>query len=92
MKTIWKFPFKFVDEQSILVPDTAEIKSVGFDPVGNLCVWCEVFDSVIADIANQPKKPLRIFVVGTGNPIPEGARTYIDRINHGAFVWHIYTT
>lgn len=92
MKSIWKFPFKFIDEQSLLVPDTATPVSVGLDPIGDPCVWCEVFDSVEGKIAEQPKKPFQIFVVGTGNPFPAGARTCLGRINHNNFVWHIYTT
>ena len=91
-RTIWKFPFVLEDRVTLNVPESAEARSVGLDPEHRPCVWCEVSDAPTADLEHQRKKSLTLFIVGTGDPIPEVARTYLGLIIHGPFVWHFYTT
>ena len=85
MKTIWKFPLKMVENQSVEMPSDAKILSVQIqfeEPM----MWCLV----------EPDKP-KIFreirIIGTGNEIErqfEGI--YIDtiKVSGGNYIFHIF--
>lgn len=83
MKTIYKYPLEIKGEQTIKTGgDGANIIHVGLDPMGTPCIWLEV-DTL------WPYKDLPIYIVGTGNPIPEG-RGHVGSFVQGPFVWHVY--
>lgn len=83
MQTIWKFPLEIADEQTVSMPAGAEPLFAGMQG-GTPCVWAAV-DTEAA------KEPVRFFVIGTGNPMPDDAVLYIGSVFDRSFVWHIYT-
>lgn len=83
MKTIWKYPLMITDIQKIKVPMGAVPLCVGTDPSNGPCIWCEVDDQ-------SPAIPLEVYVVGTGNPLPEDVSRYIGSIRKDPFIWHVY--
>ena len=85
MKTIWKFPIEIADVQEIMAPggSTVSINYVGLDPTGTPCIWCEVEPA-------KPKSALKIYVVGTGHPIPEDGGRFVGTFVQPPFVWHVY--
>lgn len=85
MKTIWKFPIAFNNEQLIPMPKGATI--IYADMQGEmLCLWA-IVDKKNAGIAVER----RIFVRGTGYPLgkAEGKR-YIGSFKDRIFVWHLF--
>ena len=85
MNTIHKYPIKITDRQEVTLPENAKIIHVGIDPRGLPCLWAEVdtFDYECSD--------RDIYVVGTGNPRDEEAKTHLGSFVQGPFVWHVYT-
>lgn len=87
MKTVWKFTLDVTDEQTVEMPQGAEILLGGNQrPVNitSLEVWALV----------DPDAPLvrRKFAIhGTGHPVTEGG-THIGSIitAGGALVWHVF--
>lgn len=87
MNTIYKYPLRITDDQSIKMPEGAKILTAQMQGE-TLCLWAEV----------NPALPLerRFFeIIGTGNPLPSGmgaSRTYINTVqSHGGqLVWHVY--
>lgn len=92
--TIWKFPIKIIDRQTV-VPRDAKIERVihaGLDPSGQPCVWCEV-DTYWFDASESPGGGVDLFIVGTGNPMGHVARSgasHVASFTQGPFVWHLY--
>lgn len=93
VRTIFKYPIEIVDEQVVMVPAGAkplhfDLQKVPRRPIehfeGEPTLWLEVDDSAT-------KVPLRLFVVGTGNPIPPNAVNYIGTVLMPPFVWHLYS-
>lgn len=90
--TIWKFVLGGRGENrdakpyiDVGMPQYATLLSVGcIEPNRNRFVWAEVDP-------RQKTVKRRIYLVGTGRPIPDGARifiqTYFDFDGH---VWHVY--
>jgi hypothetical protein len=85
MKTIYKYPIEITDEQEIKPPQFAKPLHVGLDPQGQPCIWLEV------DTENDPKT-MRIYVIGTGNPLPEYTAFHAGSFVQSPFVWHVYTS
>jgi hypothetical protein len=91
MRTIYKYPIKIVDQQTITSPQAyrtiitpPKIRHVGLDPQGQPCVWVEVD----TDLAPHTWE---LFVVGTGNEIPDQAGLVsVGSFVAGPFVWHVY--
>jgi hypothetical protein len=83
MKTVWKFPIKIEDVQSIEMPHGAMILHAGLDPTGQPCVWA----GVRSEIKTSKQT---VYVTGTGHPIPEGPTAYVGSFNQGTFVWHVW--
>lgn len=82
MTTIWKYPLKLQDHQSVDMPLGAEILTVQFQD-GIPCLWAKV-DSMMHN-----KKLRSIALVGTGHPVSEdGGCRYIGTCQQGPFVWH----
>lgn len=84
MRTVWKF--KIMDEHGVQagrvpMPSGAAPLHVGMQD-GWLCLWAEV----------DPSSPIAdrgFAVVGTGHPVPDGARCVGSALD-GPFVWHLY--
>lgn len=86
MKTIWKFPIRITDTQTVLMPKGAQILSVGTQ--GNrLFLWAMV-DS------NAALESREIAIFGTGHPLPDSelAAAFIGTTqqHEGALVWHVF--
>ena len=83
MTTIWKWPLRIVDRQTITAPGGTSFLHVAYQGE-TLCIWGE----------GDPKNPSAdtpIYIVGTGHPVPEGVAyigTVLDR--GGLLVWHVY--
>jgi hypothetical protein len=86
MKTIWKYQLVLEDFQEIEMPKASRIISTGIDPMGDLCIWAEVF----TDFSEENKESKTIAIVGTGNPMPIDPVLYIGTVPMGQFVWHVY--
>lgn len=85
-KAIWKFPLKMTAYyQTIEMPTGARIVYVGINPGDEGrrgAIWAEVETAL-------PTEKRYFFIVGTGQPIPEGT-TYIGTYDQSPFIWHIY--
>jgi hypothetical protein len=83
-RSVWRYdvdPSTGVIE--IPTPGDAKVLSIGWSHAG-LSVWIEVEP-------DAPKSITRLYVIGTGWPVPEGARhvgTYTT--TPSAYVWHLY--
>ncbi len=83
MNTIYKYPIKVVDMQTVLIPSGAEILCAQMQN-GVLCLWARCCSE------NEPK-PRSISVNGTGNPIDGNYfHKYIGSVQDGYFVWHVF--
>ena len=87
MKTIYKYELKLTDYQIIATPcaGNSQPLHVGFDPNGQLYVWC-----LVETHSNLTENHV-IFIVGTGNPIPIEAKIHLGSVVQGPFVWHVFT-
>lgn len=83
--TIWKFPIRITEEFDISLPVGAKILHVGLDPNKDACLW-------VQHDCGSGTEEHTVFVVGTGNPVPDKAKTYIGSFVQTAFVWHVFTT
>ena len=88
MKTIYKYSLSIVEEQTLTVPASFVPLHVGLDPQDHPCLWGAV------DTAS-PKQTIKVFIVGTGNPLPEGVNldssTYhVGSFVQGPFMWHVF--
>ena len=88
-RTIWKFPIKTTDLQTVEMPGGAEILSVA-DQGGQLTLWAIVWPKVQAEHR-------QIEIIGAGNPVPndnemnrEIQREFIGTAFQGPFVWHVF--
>lgn len=86
MKTIHKFTHPVSAEFEISVPVCATLLKVGRDTrnPNDLAFWFEV------DTEEEHKAPRRFRVVGTGQAIPTCGAIYVDSIQMGSFIWHVY--
>jgi len=84
MNTIWKFPLAVTDEQSVIMPEGAEILCAEVQHE-QLCLWALVNP-------DAPKQRRIIEVFGTGHDMPDGCRKYIGTVQmmHGSLVWHVF--
>lgn len=88
MKTIWKFPLRVVDRQTVSMPIgsvalSAQVQGGG---LGELCLWA------LCDTGVE-RKDVTIWVFGTGHPLPHYVRmTYVGttQMSGGALVWHVF--
>lgn len=81
---IWKWSLRVVDEQTLELPEGAQILDVQIqDRMPQL--WALV-DST------RPKRPRKIAIYGTGHPVPDNPGTYIAsfQMNGGALVFHAF--
>lgn len=83
MKKIWKYDIAITDVQTLKVPCGGKAIHVDTDPSGNYCIWFEV------ETGNK-EYDRKVFVVGTGNPVPREAVSHIGSLVRGWWVWHVY--
>lgn len=87
MKTIYKYPLRITEKQWIRPPMGARLISAQLQN-GVLCAWA------IVDSEEKYMGHIQIFIVGTGNPMPEeaedGRANYFASVQMGNFVWHIF--
>jgi len=83
MKTIYKYPIQITDIQQVEIPLMSKIIHAGLDPKGVPCVWAAV----------DPESeliPVKILVVGTGNPLRSHFDRHVGSFIQGPFVWHVF--
>lgn len=86
-KTIWKFPLKITDAQTVAMPEGAEILSAQFQDE-TLCLWAMVDSS-------KPQTERVIEIFGTGNPVWVDmgvSRKFIAtaKMPNMPLVWHVF--
>lgn len=82
MRTIYKTQLKLIDIQTVELPCFAKFLSVQLQN-NVICLWSEVMTDL------QPYQ-YKIFIIGTGYPVPEDAVKYIGTVQQDGFVWHVY--
>ena len=82
MKTVYKYPLGLHITKLSLYKN-AQILSVGYDPSGQLCLWALVD-------TEQEKETISILAVGTGWELPYEDLDFIDTVNDGPYMWHIF--
>ena len=88
MKMIWKYTLKVTDSQGLVMPEGAELLSVG-NQRGNLCLWALV--PVGKGAGGEECRWVEIH--GTGNPIQTETgleRRFIGTAIIEPFVWHVF--
>lgn len=83
MDTIYKYNFDIQDEWHITTFKGATPLHVGLDPTGSPAIWFRVNTLAITETR-------RMFIVGTGNPMPVAAAHYVGSFTENRFVWHIW--
>lgn len=85
MRSIWKYSVPITDETIVMTPPGARF--LGFVEVyletRILWLWAEVVAGA------RPTEQHLIYVVGTGNPLPEPA-SWLGSVRDGSFIWHVY--
>lgn len=84
MNKIFKYPFEIDSTTEITVPCGHKLLHAGLDPSGVPCVWA------LVNPESTPM-PVRLFVIGTGHPMPDEATNHLGTFVHGPFVWHVFT-
>jgi hypothetical protein len=79
---IWKTQLLKTDYQGIAVPFGAKFLTAQLQ-AGEWCIWYLCNDQ-------QPMTSRKIVVVGTGHETPSGVLDYIDTIQDGAYVFHLF--
>lgn len=80
---IWKYELEVTDRQIVRMPVAADLLSVA-NQRGKLCLWAMV------DPENPNKVERDIEIIGTGNSMPEGRRSFIGTAVIDPFVWHVF--
>ena len=80
---IWKYELMLTDTQTVLMPKHAEVLTA---QVQNniICVWAFISEE------NEMVAPRRFDIVGTGNPIQDDLGRFVDTVQMGQLVWHIF--
>lgn len=81
MRTIHKHTLMITDAQEIATREGAVPLCVG-DQNERPCLWVQVD-------TDAPKVDRVVYVVGTGNPMPDDDMIYVGS-SVGRFVWHVY--
>ena len=82
MKTIYKYELNITDRQRLSLFQHANF--LDFQCQNNEIVfWMEVDPN---DLIIERD----FYIVGTGNPLPEEANYYLQTVQVGEYVWHIY--
>jgi hypothetical protein len=83
MSEVWKYTLEIEDEQSIAMPEGAELLHVG-DQYGKLALWARVIPTGEREVRRV------ILIRGTGHPI--WSQPYIGTVvtANGSLVWHVF--
>lgn len=83
MQAIYKYPIEIADTQYVEMPLGAQILSAQMQG-GQLCLW--------AKVEPDEKKMLKrkILVFGTGHPMPMAHGAFVDTVQMGSLVWHVF--
>lgn len=82
MRTVHKYPLVLTSEQVLPAPVNAiplHVDSQNY----RLNLWMEVDDS-------ESMLARTVYIVGTGQEIPDGATVYAGSAILNPFVWHVY--
>ena len=83
MKTIWKYPLEIADEQTLQIPDGAQLLTVQSQD-GAPCLW-----ALVDPEAETKLCVLQVF--GTGNPVQdEGVYLGTFQVLQERFVGHVF--
>jgi hypothetical protein len=83
MKTIYKFPLAIESTQHLSLPAEFKVALVGLDPQEQPCLWL-ILDSTHLTYLTK------IFIVGTGQPIPPQAKEHLGSFVQTEYVWHVF--
>jgi len=87
-RRIFKYPLELTDHQTITIRSFTPCMDVLHVDMQNdtITLWAE-------NDVTGPEVEIDVFIVGTGNPMPNGAILHIGTVvdAHG-FVWHVFTT
>ena len=81
---IFKYPFAIESKTTVEMPYGHVFLHVGLDPEGVPCVWALVDE-------HSEKRPVELYVVGTGADVPENAANHLGTFIQTPFVWHIFS-
>lgn len=82
MSEVWKFPLAIDDEQTVYMPEDADLLHVA-EQAGTLCLWARV-------IPTGQRTVGRVIVIrGTGHPIWTQPHVGTVLASNG-FVWHVF--
>lgn len=85
-QTIWKYPLELTDEQKISMPSRSTFLCTQMQG-DTVTLWAQ------AD-PNSQTISRKIFIVGTGNPVPASADLYIGTVQlrgqYEGLVFHVY--
>lgn len=84
MQTIYKYPLEITDKQTIAIHNGAKVLHIG-NQHGILTMWAEVDAAETNPIVYET-----LYIVGTGNPVPDMARHHLGSAIIDPFVWHVY--
>lgn len=89
MTTVWKFQLEgknrdLINYDDLSVSINARVISAAVDNDGRLTVWVEVDPGAVIQVLH------RVFVIGTGRPVPLRARFVQTVVCNDGYVWHIY--
>lgn len=87
MRTIHKITLEITDEQTLEMGKKDEILKIG-EQNGRLCVW--FLTHKIMTTLTGPRQKWRFYIFGTGHEITCKQEHYVDTVQIGAFVWHVY--
>lgn len=87
MQTIWEFPLKVTDEQTVSMPKGATVLSVG-NQNEQVCIWA------MAKYPTTEYEQRQFVIIGKGNPFHGDYLTlaFIGMAMQcgGAMVWHVF--
>lgn len=83
MKTIYKYPLKVEDEQTVAFPMGATVLSAAFQGE-TLYMWA------LIDKDEECSESQKIFIYGTGHEIIEGNSRFISTVFIGSLVFHVF--
>lgn len=86
MKTIYKYATP-ASENHLDVPHVVRPLHAGLDPATRtLAVW------LLVD-TDAPRQTFKVYVHGTGWPLEDAEmyEQYLDTVEDGAYIWHVFT-
>ncbi len=82
--TIHRYPLAITDHQVLDIPGGYESLHVGLGVDGKPSLWSKVDPE-------RPQRACHVYIVGTGETIPQNANLYLGTFVLGLGVWHVFT-